>query len=356
MWNISIKIIRVLFLIVASVFGFLLFLSLLSPYISIEKDTIISAIGLFFPALFILNIISLLVSKIIKTKLFWFFMLLAIIATPSLMRVYGFHFLSDDENLGDEITLVSFNMQFSQPIAFLSEDKKEIEKQKFIKELQAYKDIDLLALQEYGWISTSIINSAFQFPYEHRMEDKKVAIFSKYPIVDSGIVDFNSNVANTCLWADIMIDGKTIRLYSFHLESNRSTPVVPAQVISHDTPESKSLNLMLAIVKYYNIYSIKRFGQIKQLIEHSQQSPYPVVLCGDFNDTPQSFNYKCMADIYTDGFTVCGRGNGRTIQSRMPLLRIDYIFTDDHFRVKENKSIFTKYSDHYILKSRIQFQ
>lgn len=78
-------------------------------------------------------------------------------------------------------------------------------------------------------------------------------------------------------------------------------------------------------------------------------SPYPVILCGDFNDIPNSFTYFKIKGDYNDAFLKSGFGIGRTFASLSPTLRIDFILADKKLRVSQFKKTKLYYSDHYPL-------
>ena len=52
----------------------------------------------------------------------------------------------------------------------------------------------------------------------------------------------------------------------------------------------------------------------------------PMILCGDFNDTPGSRTHEKIAQAFTDTWTVAGSGKGLTIPAEKPRKRIDYIW------------------------------
>jgi endonuclease/exonuclease/phosphatase family metal-dependent hydrolase len=52
----------------------------------------------------------------------------------------------------------------------------------------------------------------------------------------------------------------------------------------------------------------------------------PVVLCGDFNDTPGSRTHAKLAAAFHDTWERIGQGDGFTIPARSPVKRIDYIW------------------------------
>jgi endonuclease/exonuclease/phosphatase family metal-dependent hydrolase len=77
------------------------------------------------------------------------------------------------------------------------------------------------------------------------------------------------------------------------------------------------------------------------------ESPYPHILCGDFNDIPNSYTYFHIKGDRQDAFRVAGKGIGRTFMHVAPTLRIDYIMADKRFDVVQYRRDFLPYSDHY---------
>ena len=73
-----------------------------------------------------------------------------------------------------------------------------------------------------------------------------------------------------------------------------------------------------------------RFSSVGELTNALRKyHPRPVVVCGDFNDMPDS---RVMAELkkeYTDSWTLVGRGDGFTFPSDAPNKRIDYILILD---------------------------
>jgi endonuclease/exonuclease/phosphatase family metal-dependent hydrolase len=76
-------------------------------------------------------------------------------------------------------------------------------------------------------------------------------------------------------------------------------------------------------------------------------SPHPVIFCGDLADVPNSYAYFQVRGRLQDAFLEKGRGLGRTYGFISPTLRIDYIFADKKFKVKQFAKFRTGYSDHF---------
>jgi endonuclease/exonuclease/phosphatase family metal-dependent hydrolase len=71
----------------------------------------------------------------------------------------------------------------------------------------------------------------------------------------------------------------------------------------------------------------ERLLNIKQIKETIAKYPgLPLILCGDFNDSPATRTYERLSEFLTDAWKKVGKGNGFTIPSGTPVKRIDYIW------------------------------
>ncbi|CAN5316141.1 endonuclease/exonuclease/phosphatase family protein [soil metagenome] len=175
-----------------------------------------------------------------------------------------------------------------------------------------------------------------------------IIIFSKYPILNKKTVsyppyDYNS----TFQYIDIIRAADTFRVFNIHLQSLRfsadniqyiSNPGAKSEV---DVKETKSI-----ISKIKNGI-VKRSVQAKRIKQEISMSPYPVILCGDFNDVPDSYAYSVIGEGMHNAFAEKGRGIGNTFSSLAPTLRIDNIFADSSFQVQQYIRVRKKLSDHY---------
>jgi endonuclease/exonuclease/phosphatase family metal-dependent hydrolase len=76
-------------------------------------------------------------------------------------------------------------------------------------------------------------------------------------------------------------------------------------------------------------------------------SPYPVIVAGDFNDTPVSYSYRKIRKGLNDSFVSSGYGAGFTYRGKYPPNRIDYILYDNSLDCKVFNIFRIRYSDHY---------
>lgn len=309
-------------------------------------------LGLGYPALWVCHVIAIMVWFFVDKKWCLLSLLTLLVGFGSCNRIFTVS-LPDSREMS-KLTIASFNTNFSKPIAFANEaDQARMEKD-FESYLKSHGDIDVLCVQENGWRSEGHIINAMAFPYKHHVEGMTVAIYSKFPFAETGVVDFASTIANTCIWADLDINGNILRVYTTHLESNRHDGQVP-KVIEQEAPEAMDNSALFGLVLHYQKFSAQRVGQAEKIIAHKRDCPHQVIICGDINDTPQSNVYKILKDDLQDSFLEEGQGLGSTFGEKIPALRIDQIFVDEDLEVLDHEISRNIFSDHYLIKSVVGY-
>lgn len=84
-------------------------------------------------------------------------------------------------------------------------------------------------------------------------------------------------------------------------------------------------------------------GEIEKLA--AQYAPRPIIMCGDFNDTPDSRVCRRLAETFTDTWAAIGEGDGFTIPAESPRKRIDYLWLSKGNLFFEPKKIWVPRSD-----------
>jgi endonuclease/exonuclease/phosphatase family metal-dependent hydrolase len=173
-----------------------------------------------------------------------------------------------------------------------------------------------------------------------------VAIYSRYPIARSGHIDFE-NSSKSLLWADIAVRSDTVRVFNAHLQTtsiseNDHEFIVNMDFVGDSTRTSK---LRQMVGKLRNNFII-RAAQADSLARGIALSPYPVIVCGDFNDPPVSYTYRRISRGLRDSFREAGSGYGYTFRGFFNLLRIDYILHSKSIECVEYASPEFDYSDH----------
>jgi endonuclease/exonuclease/phosphatase family metal-dependent hydrolase len=172
------------------------------------------------------------------------------------------------------------------------------------------------------------------------------AIYSKFPIAASGHIDFEGT-NNSILWADIALQRDTLRVFCAHLQTTAIKAsderyIVDMDFVADGTRTSRVKGILGSLTRNYII----RASQADTLANSIARSPHPVIVCGDFNDTPASWAYRRISRGLRDSFREAGKGYGYTYRGFFNLLRIDYMLHSRSFECVEYSSPSFANSDH----------
>ena len=181
--------------------------------------------------------------------------------------------------------------------------------------------------------------------------------FSRFPIIDTGVIRYpRPTLPDVLIHADIKANDDTFRVYTTHLQSlqfgkddyRRIKEIKEAD----DSLLTNSKTIFSKVKRGVSHRSIQA-DLIDQVID---DSPNPVIFCGDLNDVPNSYTYFTVRGAMQDAFLKKGFGIGRTFSSLSPTLRIDYIFADKNFTVRQFNRVVKRYSDHYMLVADLELK
>ncbi|GHA73955.1 endonuclease/exonuclease/phosphatase family protein [Pontibacter akesuensis] len=156
-----------------------------------------------------------------------------------------------------------------------------------------------------------------------------IVIFSKYPIVKGGTIHFSNTpvrTANRVAWADIDVEGDTVRIFAVHLQSMSIKAEDIENTYSAIGDEASFKKEGRNLARRLKRGFVARATQVQMLLDHVRASPYPVIVCGDFNDIPFSYTYNELAEELDNAFVEAGSGLGSTYNGILPFLRIDNQF------------------------------
>lgn len=334
-----------------------LLLCFLSVYISPARFWLLAYFGLSFQFLLIINILLLVIWVIKHRKKLIILHIIAFV--PSIFFVgYFFKPFGSKNNIEpdkDNIKVLSYNVQgFKIPFQHNTTQEQ-------IADFINNENADIVCLQEF-YTNEKVTEKLFKFllsKYKYHsvfysVKKNKysygVATFSRYPVKMMLEIPFE-NSANAAMYTDIEINGEIIRVYNVHLQSIRlNLPKLLSGKNRIGEIEEASSRLKTAF--------IKRAGQVDIVSKHIEVSPYPVIVCGDFNDMPISYTYKKIKGNKADSFCEAGKGIPSTYRlSFVPSFRIDYIL---HDKIMKSKSytVYSNidYSDHYPISSIINIE
>lgn len=335
-----------------------LLISYLAAYVSPENFWFIAFFGLAYPALVITNIVFVIYWSIQLKKRGMYSLIIILAGWSNIHHFVQFHSAEVPDGSKKIIKVMSYNVK----VFDLYNWSHNLETRAKMFQLIGDESPDIMCLQEfYSRDSSRLDNldSLVQFQkakYVHveyttlvkHIHHWGIATFSAYPIVSKGKVDFGYNGNNICIYTDLKIGLDTIRVYNMHLQSiafskedYKYVEDLQKDVETEDMEHSKN------ILKRLKYAFIKR-SQQADLIEMSiATSPYPVIVCGDFNDTPASYTYHTISKNLNDAFVESGTGFGKSYIGTFPSFRIDYILYDNSFKAYNFKTIREELSDHF---------
>lgn len=174
-----------------------------------------------------------------------------------------------------------------------------------------------------------------------------ISLYTKYKIVSRKNLFTqlqNEDITAQCEQIDIEIRGKIYRLFNVHLSSFGIVKTMVKLNGNGDEDEQKVKNVVKRLIPTFKMHQ----EQIQILRENIDHSPYPVIVAGDFNAVPNSYEYYHVSEGLKDAFYEVGRGSGTSFHDYKYPLRIDYIFTSEKIKpvsYKVDHSV--KLSDHF---------
>ena len=253
-----------------------------------------------------------------------------------------FRFRSNERTVesSDTLKIMSFNVRLFDLYQWKSNQKYKTRSRIFrlIKEQHP----DLMCFQEYysnpakGFDVRDTMNHLDNLDYSfvasfkslEGLKEWGMAIFCKYPMFNKQRVPFSNSINNYFQYADFKRGKDTIRVFNIHFESLHFGQEdylfmndIGTQYIERENLIEKGQRIFMKIGNAFT----RRAEQVETVRRYVASSPYPVVLCGDFNDTPASFVYNRLTSELKDSFCECGSGLSGTYPNLFFPMRIDYI-------------------------------
>jgi endonuclease/exonuclease/phosphatase family metal-dependent hydrolase len=294
-----------------------------------------------------------------------YFIFSLIIGYSHLRNTFAINFSKEIKE--DAITVLNYNVRVFNVYEHLRDKKHELPKNqiKWVAEHEA----DIKCFQEYyNEPNSDIYNTSYKlgkqkgyYSFIHTTTTNRIkaqfglAIFSKYKIVNKGVIDYLKRTNNDVIFVDIKIKNDTIRVYNAHLQS---LSIEEGEIESIYTEKPKRKKDLIRLKNRFKVGFVERSKQVDMLFKHIESCKYPVILCGDFNDLPYSYTYHKIDELLENSFVDAGFGFGFTHNGGIPFLRIDnQFYSAEKFKAynfKVEKSVV--YSDHYPLVCQYQLK
>lgn len=354
---------------IAIVFFFLM--ACLAPYLNPQNWWFISFLGLTFPFLLILVLFFFVLWFIIKPKLAIISSIGLLAGIKSISVFFALHSPARFDYKKDSSSIRVVDWNVARFIEMKRNNNKGSQVRMKMMELIKEQNADILCLQEFfhSFDSTyypniDYISQNLDYPYwyySHDVDGDKhytgSIIFSRFPIIDSGMIRYpRPTLPDALMHADIKVNDDTIRVYTTHLQSLQFAKSDYQRINEIRNADDSLLSNSKTIFSKLKTGISNRSIQANIIDQILDDSPYPIIFCGDLNDVPNSYTYFTVRGSMQDAFLKKGFGIGRTFSALSPTLRIDYIFADSHFKIRQFNRIVKKYSDHYMLVSDLELK
>lgn len=329
-------------------------LSVLNPYIHPKQFIWTSFFGLAFWEIFLFNLLIFIVLLLLWSRKVWIAVLALVVALPGVRKSYSFGSKVKEDNF---IRVMSYNVHHFRHVD--GETAVADFAYQVINNVRE-QNPDVLCCQEFmayeKGVSRSkcIENFAQGAGFQHIYYNKKNnfggnVVFSKYPITKmTSDVGLGKEITSGNM---VLVDaGNKGRFYvaNLHLISYNITDG-EINVLTNSTELRNQFDTVgMTVARKLKYAFEKRSEEVSEVLESMSQLEGPILVCGDFNDTPMSFTYKQMQEAgFVDSFTKVGRGIKPTYAGKLPLMRIDYIWGNGKVQPLNFKRFRNKASDHY---------
>lgn len=324
-------------------FLFALFISYSTPFIKPDNSLWpIAMLGLAYPYLLLINVFFLVYWLIKLKKYVWINVIVMILGVGH----FSNHFQLFDSTTTSEnrFSIMSFNVRLFNAYNWIEKESIDDDIVDFINSSNS----SFVCLQEfYAPDSLPSINYLYShIGLQSTRKKWRMATYSKYPIINKGTVSISGEIKNNvCIFSDIVLENDTFRVYNIHLASNWF------QKEDYEFLERPTMEGAENIMERLKVSFSKRAKQVNAIKKHMNACRYPLIVCGDFNDTPNSYAYNILSDGLNDSFSVKGSGIGRTYNGKIPMLRIDYILFSPELEIANFETHKVKLSDHFPIES-----
>jgi len=324
-----------------------------------EHFILTSFLGYAFPVLALVNLFFVFYWGVrlkpwILVPLFGFFVTL-----DSARSWFPIHFKTEKPTV-ETMKVLTYNVEF------LTHAGKETDEGlnpliAYIRDLNA----DIVCLQEVGidFIQKGRFETtnkealkAYRYVASGEHEERYSVVFlSKYPIIRFNRIDYESQ-SNSSWVYDIKRGKDTLRVINNHLESNKLNREEKDQYteVLQKRESSKITKVAGLLGNKVGKSTRIRGSQADAIAKIIQDSPYEVIVCGDFNDVPGSYTYRKIRTDILDCWVEKGNGWGHTFHENLFLFRIDYILHTPAIRCTETNVDRVHYSDHYPVWANLQ--
>ena len=328
-------------------------LSIANAYVN-PKDFIWTTVfGLAFWEILIYNVVVFLLLLLMWSNKIWISVVALLIAIPGISKSFSIGSKSKAEN---SIRVMSYNVHDFRHVDGVTE-KEQFANQ--VMDMVREHAPDILCCQEFSQFKSGVSRpqciedfakeAGFQYIYFNRKTNYGGnVIFSKYPLTkvaeDSGFG--KGNTYGVMVSVDAGEKGK-FHVANVHLLSYMITDS-EIDVLTNASERQNLDTIGKTVLHKLSFAFQKRSEELQTVLNGMPPVGGPIIICGDFNEPPLSYNYRQMQKAgFVDTFTKVGFGIKPTYAGKLPLLRIDYVWANDGVKPLAFDRYKYKASDHY---------
>lgn len=361
--------IKSVLLIITIVICFFYLLSVITPYLNPQHWWLVGFLGLTFPYLFFTLIFIFFFWLLAKPKLAILPFFILVFGAKQINVTFAAHLQGNDVHTKPDSTfrIISWNVANMYGLS----NNKEIKQHNRTELAQSILDLqpDIICLQEFNHSYTQGENAdniglfTKQYPnYFYSKDFNKEngyytsgsIVFSKYPIIHSGKIDYPGTYTGSLIYIDVKVNNDTVRVFTTHLQSFGFNNADYNEINKLKQRDEQSIEASKNIIKKMKTAFTTRGQQADIVRVQTDSCKYTSVICGDFNDVPSSYTYFHIRNLRQDAFLAKGLGVGKTYSSLAPMLRIDYILPDTSFSIQQFGMVDENLSDHVMLVSDLK--
>jgi endonuclease/exonuclease/phosphatase family metal-dependent hydrolase len=347
-----------------------LLMSCLAAYIEPTQYWQLSFIGFAFPVVLIVNVLFLIGWVLAWNRFVWVSLIAIILCWGFIHKTFAFNFGEDNDEKG--IKLMTWNVKAFDLYNWSHNTETRARMMALIKK----ENPDVLCLQEFYtnnqlFHNLEYIRDTLGFKYcyfppavellkypRSRLQKSLwrsgplnqqwgVATFSKFPIADTGKINFGKTLSNACIYTDLEVNGKRIRLYNAHFQSIHLGNHDYAALDTLEEKKETSWHSVKSIMHKMKLAYTHRSIQADAVAGNMKAFEGTKMICGDFNDVPVSYTYHAVCQNLQDAFVKKGVGFSATFSNKLSFFRIDYTLLDPSLQINSYRVVHKELSDHY---------
>lgn len=315
--------------------------------------------GLAFPLIWVVTAFVFIIMLLFRTRVLTLLgIVLLIITLPIVTRYFSLNLKNDKP--GNSYKLFNFN---TYGLRIPDIESRQLDCQDTLNDFLKTDKYSIACFQEYpmkgarhGKFYDKLMNglplrykALSEYNYEEKSTQYILVTASEFPFIEQQVFKYEGN--SFAMLTDIRFPDKIVRVYNVHLMSVKLTSEKRLLVYDKKSNISDLIIQTREAVRKLKTAFIHRENQLKILKSSIDESPYPVIIAGDFNDTPVSYTYTQLKAGMKDASSKAVNALKRTYKHSTFPLQIDYVLHDKEISCSGFRRVELDISDHYAIST-----